>query len=746
MRIDRAFLLLNMLLILVSVAAHEVASGAYVFLVLTVGLCAAVWWMEYGGRPPHMSHRLATFIAGAAFVVMMSRAFVSGADERLALLDIRVPAVGQFLIMVQWIYLLRRKREQAYGWIYLITVAHMGTAGLLMPGLGYAFFFLLYAAAGVCALSAYSMWRELRRAEGAARIGQVRLTWRFVLASVPAALVLMIPTSAVFMALPREATPGPLRARVVHLSVAMQPVVGFSQTVELGEIGEIQDNPQRVMNVKVFDPGTGEPLHPPELLLRGTALVTYEPEGDLWVWKEPTRKPHDPSHWVQLASHGGNNVRPIYVDSFPGFETGDYGRIRCDIALEPLQTQILFVPFAAETVRLPSRRRLWGHRQMHAIAFSERNRTQIEYTTTSRIFTPEPPSGEATHYPIMEWALRDYLKLHRALSPRVSELARRIAPGEECPDDYSKAARILSYLSDSSRFSYTLNQAPTPGVEPVEDFLFNRRRGHCEYFASAMAVMLRSVGVPARVVNGFKVTEWNPIGGFYIVRQSDAHSWVEAYLRPDGWRTFDPSVLREDATPKPMFVRRWWRNLYTTVETVWVRNVLNYSAEHQSGLYNAMRAALQPLYRMWRGTVALVGWALFQLNLLLGYGTGPVALLKRALAILIPLAVVVLALFGYRHLRSLPRAPRASGAAIRFYGRMERFLARRGFHRKAAQTAWEFRDELASKGWQAMEAVATITRNFCSARYGARVPSDEETAEIARSLRVIRSARFRPRR
>ena len=743
MRIDRAFLLLNLLLILVSVAAHEVASGAYVFLVLTVGLCAAVWWMEHGGRPLYLSDRLATFIAAVAFVVMMSRAFVSVADERLALLDIRVPAVGQFLIMVQWIYLLRRKREQAYGWIYLITVAHMGTAGLLMPGLGYAFFFLLYAAAGVCALSAYSMWRELRRAEGAARIGQVRLTWRFVLASVPAALVLMIPTSAVFMALPREATPGPLRARVVHLSVAIQPVAGFSQTVELGEMGKIQDNPQRVMNVKVFNPDTGEPLRPPELLLRGTALETYEPEGDVWVWKEPIRKPRDPSHWVQLTSRGRNNVSPIYVDGFPGFETDGYSRLRCDITLEPLRTQILFVPFAAETVRLPSRR-LWGHRQMHAIAFSPHDRRQIEYTATSRVFTPEPPSGEATRNPIMEWALRNYLKLPRELSPRVSELARSIAPEEECPNDYSKAVRILSYLSDSSRFSYTLNQTPTPGVEPVEDFLFNRRRGHCEYFASAMTVMLRSVGVSARVVNGFKVTEWNPIGGFYVVRQSDAHSWVEAYLRPDGWRIFDPSVLREDATPKPMFVRRWWRNLHTTVETLWVRNVLNYSAEHQSSLYNAMRAALQPLYRMWRRTVGLMGWVLFRLNLLLGYGTGLRALLTWALTILILLAVVMLVPFGCRYLRSPPRAPRARGAAIRFYARMERFLARRGFHRKAAQTAWEFCDELASRGWPAMKAVAAITQSFCSARYGARVPSHEETAEMARSLRVIRRTRFRP--
>ena len=92
-----------------------------------------------------------------------------------------------------------------------------------------------------------------------------------------------------------------------------------------------------------------------------------------------------------------------------------------------------------------------------------------------------------------------------------------------------------------ARFTYTLNLTGKPGDDPLAHFLFETRAGHCEYFASAMTIMLRTLGIPTREVNGFLPGEYNDLGGDYIVRASDAHSWVEVYFPGNGWMTFDPT-------------------------------------------------------------------------------------------------------------------------------------------------------------------------------------------------------------
>src|SRR4029079_6296695 len=104
---------------------------------------------------------------------------------------------------------------------------------------------------------------------------------------------------------------------------------------------------------------------------------------------------------------------------------------------------------------------------------------------------------------------------------------------------YEKAAEIEGYLR--SNFAYTLQLPSTTPADPIASFLFERRQGHCEYFASAMAVMLRTLGIPSRVVNGFSGGEYNDVSSQYLIRASEAHSWVEAYIPGEGWMEFDPT-------------------------------------------------------------------------------------------------------------------------------------------------------------------------------------------------------------
>ncbi len=111
---------------------------------------------------------------------------------------------------------------------------------------------------------------------------------------------------------------------------------------------------------------------------------------------------------------------------------------------------------------------------------------------------------------------------------------QKIADAGLAAGDRYGRAKLLEHTLSSSPFEYTLNRPPpAEGVDPIEDFVVRNQRGHCEYFASALALMLRSQNIPARIVLGFRGGEWNSVGSFYDVRQLHAHAWVEAYLEPE---------------------------------------------------------------------------------------------------------------------------------------------------------------------------------------------------------------------
>ena len=152
-------------------------------------------------------------------------------------------------------------------------------------------------------------------------------------------------------------------------------------------------------------------------------------------------------------------------------------------------------------------------------------------------------------------------------------LAREVTAGSV--DEYDAARKLNAFLS--SQFRYTLSK-PETARDPLEEFLFVRRSGNCEYFAAALAVMLRAVDVPSRVVGGFQRGEWNPYGRYFMVRLSDAHAWVEAYFDGPGWVTLDPSPrvsAQAIAPPSPLA-------LYLDAARMrWYRYVVNWSLQDQ---------------------------------------------------------------------------------------------------------------------------------------------------------------------
>ena len=203
------------------------------------------------------------------------------------------------------------------------------------------------------------------------------------------------------------------------------------------------------------------------------------------------------------------------------------------------------------------------------------------YEATSDISQPVASRLRAAPDAYPPEILLNYLQLPR-LDARIPPLARADLR-RPLDNNYDKAVAIETYLR--TKFGYTLQLPRTVPTDPVANFLFERKQGHCEYFASSMAVMLRALGIPSRVVNGFRTGEFNDLTSQYLVRASNAHSWVEAYFPGYGWISFDPTPAA------PALTRTGWSRgmLYLdAMASFWREWVINYDAGHQ---YNLGREA-----------------------------------------------------------------------------------------------------------------------------------------------------------
>jgi len=183
------------------------------------------------------------------------------------------------------------------------------------------------------------------------------------------------------------------------------------------------------------------------------------------------------------------------------------------------------------------------------------------------------------------------------VTPRMAQLAQRVA-GDRPPAE--AAAALESYLS--TRYQYSTDLVAGTSGNPLEDFLFETRRGHCEYFASSMVLLLRSLGIPARLVTGFLGAELNPIEDYLIVRQSNAHAWVEAWLPGHGWTTFDPTPPAGRPHEASVSLSQMLSQAWDLLVFRWDRYVLGYGLNDQVGVFWRLRdllSGMKSLFRHW---------------------------------------------------------------------------------------------------------------------------------------------------
>jgi hypothetical protein len=326
--------------------------------------------------------------------------------------------------------------------------------------------------------------------------------------------------------------------------------VGFTETVRLGSFGEVKEDPTVVMRLK-------SPA-PPPLYLRGSILDAFN--GSSW---ENTFKGKE----LRLRGTQGRFLLP-----------GPQGQgtlMPQEFLLEPLDAKVLFGLAGLRMVKINARELLLGPEG--SLYLPRRPQRRILYTAFSA-----PSAGP----PVKEvWK---YLQLPPEGMERIRALAQRLAAQAE--EDLQKARVLEAYLRQN--FTYSLDvPPPPPGVSPIEDFLFGSRRGFCEHYATAMVLMLRSLFIPARMVTGFLATQRNPHGDYYIVRQRDAHTWVEALIG-GRWMRFDPTPAVRLSPPSAL-------SLYLdSLRLRWFRYVVSFSRSDQMRLLRGIWSPLRALPRL----------------------------------------------------------------------------------------------------------------------------------------------------
>jgi len=330
-----------------------------------------------------------------------------------------------------------------------------------------------------------------------------------------------------------------------------------------------------------------------------------------------------------------------------------------------------------------------------------------------------------------------------ALDPRIKELADEMTAGAKT--EYDKTANIERILK--TRYSYTLDLSGPPTSDPTAAFLFQTKRGNCEYFASAMTVLLRSEGIPARYVTGFLEGEYNDVGGDYIIRASDAHAWVEVFFPTYGWITFDPTPAGNDA--QTGFFGRF--SLYWDwMQFTWSDWIVNYDFGHQILLAQDLQrgsrdwtSRLQRQYEVWRGRTLA-----YMLSLDLRLESSR-ALLPSVLVFLVLLLIYLRGreMMSHLVLRWGLLAHRrgnvdASLAALE-YKEMLRLLEKRGWKKRHSETPQEFAAAIPLPEFAG--PVGQLTRLYQSTRFGDHPARADEMSSLLRNIRDLVSGKKRRR-
>ncbi len=618
-----------------------------------------------------------------------------------------------------------RHTSRNYGWLCLMSLLQMMLAGVLSVDMTFGVCLLIYLPVGVLTLLLFNLRCELERRGllTPSRLQEMRIGTRLAASAAFVTLAELILTILVFIYFPRFGLQI-LQLRPVRRGPRLS---GFSDQVHFGDIARILDNPEVVLSARLTRNGKPMRAEGFPLLWRGIGLDTYR-DG---TWSTRNFISESSTHRLDY---------PEKLRRVPDPKRD----IIQEIALEPVNTRILFhFPELLQIRKAsPNLEEIDVHRLSGTYSAAGTTAVSLRYIVRSRpphwslraLQKPFPHPASAYDHPDGR-----FTQLPQSLSPRVRQLADQIVAEFPPEQVYNRVRKIETYLK--ARYGYSLRYGRvTPGVDPVEDFLFNKREGHCEYFAAAMVILLRSLRIPTRLVTGFRGGEWNEYGQFYIVRQRHAHAWVEVRLPATKvyWMSFDPTPAVAAPAPSEGWLARLSRRM-AYLRLTWNTWVVNYSSTDQRNLAASVTRFLSRLPNF------LPGWGRGRLAIDSGVSAG----LRAAMVLVVMVGlcggmVFVVVWLRRRARRRRGRKGRAGRPAIGFYRKMDDLLRRRGFARQPSFTPLEFADWIVDEAGEAYVPVRTISDAFCRVFYGGRRLSPAARADVHPALAALAGGRRTP--
>jgi transglutaminase-like putative cysteine protease len=628
-----------------------------------------------------------------------------------------LPVAVEFAAGLQVVRLATRRGAAHDQQVIVLALVHLIAGTVLGGGLAYGLCFLgfLIVAPGALVLSHLRREVEGNYRQGARDrtglpvdvprilrsrrvIGQQFLAFTCLL-SVPIFLF----TALLFIAFPRVG---------LSLLLLNQPrrerLVGFADRVDLGGVGLLRTDPTIVMRVDV----QSLPPNPPArlaLYLRGSAFDRYD--GRSWSRSEPAQRVRVP----QI----GNAVR---LARFP--DPVRDRRMRVD--LEPIDPLVLFLPIDAVAItlvtaasELPGQLPEIYQAAEGGLVYKTQEERGLRYDVS--LAGPDDPVTQ----PQLGADRTRYLTLSSNITPRIHELAREWTRGLGNPRDQARA--IETRLRRDYR--YDLESPSGMAENPLDHFLFESKRGHCEFYSTAMAMLLRSLGVPTRNVNGFIGGSYNRFAQTYTIRQGDAHSWVEVHLDGRGWTRFDPTPPSSSAPRSEIHgVVATARDIVEAMAQRWNRHVIGYDLKQQIGILQRMRDGYRSLVP--RGSTAdrVLGssnrvW--YSLTLVVVVGSMVYLVRRRR-----------------RGDRRRPDAPTEreilAFRVAELYRSLDAAMAVHGVPRPSGTPPLTHAQALVQLGHPIASEVLALTEQYLAVRFGGAELTDDDRRQFALRVRALR--------
>ena len=565
------------------------------------------------------------------------------------------------------VLLFSARRLRDYFYLTALAFAQMLAASTLTVQTSFLLMFGLFVFLAITTFTSFEIKRARNRAASTRNLPPSELRLGASLGSTAGLICIGVTVFSVvlFFVLPR--------ARRGYFSTLARPgdqITGFSDEVELGQIGAIKRSSDVVMHIEAPDLSSVQGIK-----WRGIGLSHF----DGTRWSNPS---------ADSRSLGGfRNFSLRREISHPGIPPD---MLQYTIKLQPLTSDILFV--APQAIEISGAFRTLRQDSSGAVIMPPNQGVITRYTALSDIARPSPAMlRTADNRDSAPEVVATYVQLPET-DARIRELAEKITA--RFTNRYDKADAVEKYLQ--TEYNYTLDLPESTSKDPIAYFLFQSRAGHCEFFASAMAVLLRAEGIPTRLVNGFLQGSYNDVSKHYTVRASDAHSWVEVYFPTYGWVTFDPTPA-SGRVPAPLSLGRLI--LYMDAfRTFWEEWVVNYDFAHQTtlarqveqtsrGVRNDSRQYFSDRYRN----------LLAALRAQLGKGTDANSKLFLIVGLLFALAASIvggrpaLQLFrGWKRRRRAGRGEARPEDATVVYMNLLKLMETKGFPKAPSQTAAEY--------------------------------------------------------